>query len=398
MVKFLNMMPARASEIQFLSQKGPMTMEGNLSLLHRYWQSEIIADFLYVFLAARSDSTERKEIITKIGRMERGHATVWNRIAEKSHGVSFDISLLLRLRILLLKLLSLTLPFTIFIHYMEHNERSAIIEYSKLLEAYRHDEDTHKIITNIIRQEIAHEWQLMEQIADKESYIAKTREAMDAISVGIIETLGLVIGLLAAHASTLTIGLTGLIAAIGGLFAIMSISYVSSQANCDLHEGKTREMHIKKEINPAVLKRELENAFVGKGIRSETVKYIMGIIGDDTSILFTLLKTLKIAGEASKPREAIKTSGMFFIVGSLPILIPFFIGMFGDLAPFIPATIAFTIAVLTISITGFFVAVLSGKKIFMKIIHNIFVIIGTCAVTYGVGHAARILLGIDVVH
>ena len=234
-----------------------------------------------------------------------------------------------------------------------------------------HDEDTRTIITNIIRQEIAHEWQMMEQIADKESYIAKTREAMDAMTVGIIETLGVVIGLLAAHASTLTIGLTGLIAAIGGLFAIMSVSYVSSQANYDLHEGKTREMHIKKEINPAVLKRELENAFVGKGIRSETVKDIMGIIGDDTSILFTLVKSIKMAGEASEPREAIKTSGLFFIIGAVPILIPFFIGVMRDLAPFIPAMIAFTLAVLTISMTGFFVAVLSGKKILMKIDHNI---------------------------
>jgi VIT1/CCC1 family predicted Fe2+/Mn2+ transporter len=375
-----------------------MTMEGNLSLLHKYWQSEIIADRLYGFLAARCDNIERKEIIRNIGMMEQRHATVWNRIAVKSHGVSFDVSLSLRLKILLVKLLSLILPFTIFIHYMEHGERSAILEYSKLLEAYRHDEDTHTIITNIIRQEIAHEWQMMEQIADKESYIAKTREAMDAMTIGIIETLGVVIGLLAAHASTLTIGLTGLIAAIGGLFAIMSVSYVSSQANYDLHEGKSREMHIKKEINPAVLKRELENAFVGKGIRSETVKDIMGIIGDDTSILFTLVKSIKMAGEPGEPREAIKNSGLFFIIGAVPILIPFFIGVFAGGAPFIPAIIAFTLAVLTISMTGFFVAVLSGKKILMKMIHNIFVIMGTCAVTYGVGLAARILLGIDVVH
>jgi VIT1/CCC1 family predicted Fe2+/Mn2+ transporter len=59
---------------------------------------------------------------------------------------------------------------------------------------------------------------------------------------------------------------------------------------------------------------------------------------------------------------------------------------------------AFVVAVFTISTAGFFVAVLSGKKILMKIVHNIFVILGTCAVTYGVGLAARILLGIDVVH
>jgi VIT1/CCC1 family predicted Fe2+/Mn2+ transporter len=69
-----------------------------------------------------------------------------------------------------------------------------------------------------------------------------------------------------------------------------------------------------------------------------------------------------------------------------------------DLAPLIPAVIAVTLAILTISAAGFFVAVLSGRKILMKIAHNIFVIMGTCAVTYGVGLAARILLGIDVVH
>ena len=363
-----------------------------------YWQSEIVAERLYSFLAARCDDAEHKEIIAKIGRMEQGHATVWSRIADKSHGARFEVTLSLRLKILSGKLLSIILPFTIFIHYMEHKERNAILEYSKLLDAYKHDEDTREIIINIIRQEIAHEWQMMEQVADKESYIEKTREAMDAMTVGIIETLGVVIGLLAAQASTLTIGFTGLIAAIGGLIAIMSTSYVSSKANCDLHEGRTRELHVKRDLTPAVLKHELEKALVGQGIRNETVKDMMGIIGDDATILCNLVKSIKLAGEIGGPKEAIKTSSLFFIIGTAPILLPFSIGAMRDLAPLIPAVIAFTLAILTISAAGFFVAVLSGRKILMKIAHNIFVIMGTCAVTYGVGLAARILLGIDVVH
>jgi VIT1/CCC1 family predicted Fe2+/Mn2+ transporter len=373
-------------------------VEGNLSLLRKYWQSEIVADSLYRFLAARCSDAERKEIIAKIGRMEQGHAAVWNRIAGKSHGATFNVTLSLRLKILFGKLLSLLLPFTIFIHYMEHQERSAILEYSKLLEAYEHDEETRRIITQIIRQEIGHEWQMMEQVADKESYIAKAREALDAMTVGIIETLGLVIGLLAAHASTLTIGLTGLIAAIGGLIAIMSISYVTSKANYDLHEGRSQELHVKRDINPDVLKRELEKALVGTGIRSETVNDIMRIIGDDTSILSNLVKSIKSTGEAGEPKEAIMTAGLFFVIGAVPTLIPFFIGVMWGLDPLVPAMIAFALAILTISTAGFFVAVLSGKKIWMKIAHNISVVMGTCAVTYGVGLAARILFGIDVVH
>lgn len=376
----------------------PLTVEGNLSLLRQYWQSEIIADSLYRFLAARCSNAESREIIAKIGRMEQGHATVWNRIAEKSHGSTFEVTLFLRLKIFLGKLLSLILPFTIFIHYMEHEERNAILEYSKLLDAYKHDEDTRKIITNVIRQEIAHEWQMMEQVADKESYVAKAREALDAMTVGIIETMGLVIGLLAAHASTITIGLTGFISTIGGAIALMSIAYVSSKANYDLHEGRNRELHVKKEINPAVLKRELERALISKGMASATVNDMMGIIGDDSSILSSLVKSIKSMGEAGEPREAIKTTGLFFTVGAVPIVTPFFIGVIWDVGALIPAILAFLFAVFTISAAGFFVAVLSGKKILMKIVQNISVIMGTCAVTYGVGLAARILFGIDVVH
>ena len=116
-------------------------------------------------------------------------------------------------------------------------------------------------------------------------------------------------------------------------------------------------------------------------------------------MIFPVLQFLTV-GQAivSERYSYIPYAGLFFIIGALPILIPFFIGVFGGFAPFIPAMIAFTLAVLTISTTGFFVAVLSGKNILMKIINNIFTIMGTCAVTYGIGLAARILLGIDVVH
>jgi VIT1/CCC1 family predicted Fe2+/Mn2+ transporter len=88
----------------------------------------------------------------------------------------------------------------------------------------------------------------------------------------------------------------------------------------------------------------------------------MGIIGDDATILSNLVKSIKLAGEAGEPKEAIKTAGLFFIIGAVPILIPFFVGVMGNLAPFIPAVTAFVVAVFTISTAGFFVAVLSGKR------------------------------------
>jgi VIT1/CCC1 family predicted Fe2+/Mn2+ transporter len=63
--------------------------------------------------------------------------------------------------------------------------------------------------------------------------------------------------------------------------------------------------------------------------------------------------------------------------------------------PAVPAIIAFLVAVISISIAGLFMAVLSGKRISTNIIHNLFIIMGTAALTYLVGLAARLPLGIE---
>ena len=122
--------------------------------------------------------------------MEHGHANVWNKLAMEAHAASFQVSLFIKLKIVLAKLLSVLLPLTIFIHYLEHNEKKAILDYARLLEIYRDDEKARTIIINVIRQEIGHEWHMMEQIADRKLYIAKAREAIPAMTAGIIETLG----------------------------------------------------------------------------------------------------------------------------------------------------------------------------------------------------------------
>ncbi|HYA15621.1 MAG TPA: demethoxyubiquinone hydroxylase family protein [Syntrophales bacterium] len=367
--------------------------EQTLNLLRIFWSSEIVADSLYSSLAARYSDDKMKKSIIHIGEMEQGHAHVWNKIAKDVHGVSFHFSVFLKIKIILMKLLSFIMPLTIFIQYMEHEERKAILEYSKLLATFKDDKRIREIITNIIKQEISHEWHMMEQIANKESYIVKFKEAIPGMTTGIIETLGLVIGLLAAHTTTLMIGLTGTIAMISGTIAMMSISYISSKGHHDLHEGRIKELSIKKEVDPAVLRAELENTLVDKGISSETVRLMIDIVGTDAVALSNLVKIFKIAGEALSPKESVKTTGIFFIVGTLPIIVPFFAGVLWGLGPLIPAVVAFALAIVTISIAGLFTAVLSGKRISTKVMHNISIIVGTCALTYLVGLAARIFFG-----
>ena len=375
-----------------------MGTRDRVGLLRTFWKSEIIADHLYQFIAKRYKNADQKNAVIKIGKMERGHATVWNNIANQTHNVSFQVSIFLKFKIFLMKILSLIIPFTIFIHYMEHKERNAILEYSELLQSYQDNEKIKKQITNIIREEIGHEWLMREQIADKSSYVAKAKEAIHGMTAGIIETLALVIGLLAIHAASLIIGLTALISTIGGMVAILTISYISAKGHHDLYEGRVKELSIKKDIHPTTLKQELENALLEKGIGDKTVSDMMNVIGDNTHILSNLIKSIKIAEEAIVPIEAVKTTITFFIIGTLPIVIPFFLGIMWKAEPLIPALIAFAIAIIIVSIAGLFIAVLSGEKISVKILHNVLIIVGACSATYLIGLVARVFFGIESGH
>ncbi len=363
------------------------------TLLRTFWSSEIVAQSLYSFLANRYDD-ERKKTIIEIGRMEHGHANVWNRLAQDAHAASFRVSFLIKLKIALAKLLSLFLPLTIFIHYLEHGEKKAILDYARLLELYKEDEKTRTIILNVIKQEIGHEWHMMEQIADRKLYITKAREAIPAMTAGIIGTLGLVIGLLAAHERTLAIGLTGLIAMFGGMIAEISVSYIASKNHHDLDEGRNKELGIKTEVSPVVLGRELETDLMEKGIEGETISLIMSIVGSDPVVLSSLVRTIRTTAGGLHPKDSLKTTATFFAVGALPILAPFFIGNAWGSSPSIPAIVAFALAVTSISIAGLFMAVLSGRDIWANIAHNVVIIMATCVLTYMVGLAARFLLSI----
>ncbi|HVN24065.1 MAG TPA: VIT1/CCC1 transporter family protein [Syntrophorhabdales bacterium] len=369
-------------------------MTNGIHLLRTFWSSEIIAESLYGFLAAGYLDPDRRKLIMQLGGMERGHAHAWNKIATDAHGVAFHVSLLVRSKIVLLKLLSLVLPLPIFIHYMEHREKQAILDYAGLLEAYKDNEKISSIISNIVVQEISHEWHMMEQLADKRLYIAKVKEAIPGMTAGTIETLGLVIGLLAAHARTFMIGLTGVIAMIRGMIAETSVSYISSKEHHDFNEGNNKELDVKKELNPAVLRRELERDLLERGVRSETVQVILGSVGEDAAVLASLVRTIRAGSETLRPGESIKATGVFFVVGALPVLIPFFVGTLFGSSPSIPAVIAFAVAVVSISLAGLFTAVLSGKRISTNILHNLCIILGTAALTYLVGSAARLFLGV----
>ena len=168
--------------------------------------------------------------------------TCGTRLQQTSMVFHFQVSLLIKSKIALLKLLSLVLPLTIFIHYLEHREKKAILDYAGLLEIYRDDEKTRTIITNVIMQEIrpsmAHDGTDCGQaIVYREGQGSNTGD--DGRHHRNTGTGHWFARGPCKHLSDRT---DGLIAMIGGVIAEMSVSYISSKGHHDLNEGGNKEL------------------------------------------------------------------------------------------------------------------------------------------------------------
>ncbi|NPD88940.1 MAG: hypothetical protein HGN29_09450 [Asgard group archaeon] len=376
-----------------------MSSEKSFQYLKKFWKLEMVASSLYDFLAKRT-TKKRKRGIEKIAKMERGHANVWNNISQKGFDYSFQPNITLKIRILIMKFISFLFPKTIFIHYMELGERNAIIEYTKIREAFREDKKALEMIENIIRDEVRHEWEMMELVADKSGYIRKAKEAVHGLIAGILETIAVLVGFIAADLDILFVGLATLIATITGLITILTISYLSVKSEYDIHVGEIATIEAKHGIEPRALRTDLEHLLVDHGIAFEMAQEVVEVIGDDPDVLRNLVRTMKLleVGHIT-PREALITTGLFFLLGTLPTVIPFFIYAFlGYENLLYPAIIATVLAVIVIAVAGVYKGVLSNKRPIFEILKFLGVMIGTSAITYLIGFLARLVLGTGILH
>lgn len=367
----------------------------DLKIIRKSWEDEIIATSLYKFLKRKAKG-KRKEIFDKLAEMEKQHALAWNMIAEKYFNTSFEPNLLLKLKIIFYKLLALITPLTFMIHYLEFDEREATLEYSHILSKFREHPETFETIKRIIYDEIEHEATFTEIIIGEKARIAKVKDAIYGMTDSLVEILALVIGLASMIPNPLTIGLAGMISAIGGTFSMTSGAYLSAKSRNDIYEGAVKEIEVKRAIASPILLKDLKRALIDRGIDTETAKKIVESLKDNPDALENLAKTLEIEETPTNPKEVATTTGLYYILGALPVVIPFFIGHFLSLNTTYIAIAAVILSSIVSFLAGIFTAILSGISIKRKAIENVIIIIGAAFATYTIGSLAKILLGIEI--
>ncbi len=376
-------------------EKSLRLTEEDKKVIRAFWEDEIIASEVYLALANKVKD-EQRELFLKLSEMERGHAELWNEMAKEFMGEEFRKTFGLKIKIFFQKILARIMPLTFILNYLEKGEREAILAYSEFLSKFRDIPGMYQRIRRVVYDEIEHELSFVEMLVGESGYLATIKDAIYGMTDSLVEILALVIGLAGIIANPITVGLAGLISAIGGTFSMTTGAYLSARSQNDIYEGKVMELRAKKIVALDTLERELKRILVEKGVKENIVDMLIENIRDDSDTLSNLTEKLVIEETPKNPRKVAKTTGTYYILGALPAILPFFIGGVLGISTPIIALIAITIASITTFVAGILTAVLSGVNILRKAILNVLMVIGAALATYGIATIARIFIGIEV--
>lgn len=209
------------------------------------------------------------------------------------------------------------------------------------------------------------------------------RAAVLGVNDGLVSTLCLVVGMAAAGASNhivLTAGLAGLLA---GAISMAAGEWISVRSQVELFEGVLDDSKQLMAHEPDYLKHQLSHKLAHLGMVHETAHSVVEDVAQNDENFLALYSTQVIGmnkNELSSPWRAAGLSFALFTVGSLVPLMSWF--LLGGRVAVLVSIIATTLSGLLV---GGFIAKLSGKHILYGALRQLFIIIGSAMVTYGIG-------------
>jgi vacuolar iron transporter family protein len=145
---------------------------------------------------------------------------------------------------------------------------------------------------------------------------------------GLVNVLGIVLGVSAASEDVRVLLAAGLAATFAEGVSMGAVAWTSSRAQADHYESERGRRLQQLRAHPEESRRDLERIYASKGFRGDLLERIVATIaGDETIALRTLMNEdlgLEPADDASVRRSALIV-GAATIAGSLIPLVPFFL-------------------------------------------------------------------------
>lgn len=331
-------------------------------------EDEELAQAFYEYLASRISDEVLSKRLRELASMEASHASFWRDFLKKRGVEPKKRKLRKLLNLSLLKLTYRVFGLGFTIKLLEHDEASAVGDYSSVIESSELSDHERKLLVNIIRDEILHENALKKEEESHKTFLEHVREIVLGMNDGLVEVLSVSAGLAGTFVVPLYVFVGGMLVGIGGALSMGIGAYVSSKTSTQIANERVRYLRLLSVVRSRYGLENLETESIDAGIHDG---------GEETS---------------KDPKKAGLFTGLSYLTGSLVPLLPYMLFM----PPPISVISSFTFSAMALGLTGFVISVLGGLEVKRKITELIFLGMIAATATHFTGRIANILLGIEI--
>lgn len=165
---------------------------------------------------------------------------------------------------------------------------------------------------------------------DYEPHIGESRQYWRDIILGVndglVSVFLLVVGVVGGGLSTAQVLLTGVAGALAGAVSMAAGEYLATKSQDEVFEAELQleQTHIENFRDEEM--RQLEGFFGGMGVRPEHLDAVLSGFRDNDLALLNAMAALEfgvVESERRSPYRAMAASGLLFLLGSLPAVLPF---------------------------------------------------------------------------
>ncbi|MCD6323734.1 MAG: VIT1/CCC1 transporter family protein [Desulfurococcales archaeon] len=357
-------------------------------------KDELETAAIYAALSRRVGNPELSRKLKELAAMEGRHARFWADFLKRRGVDAESIKIprwIITLKASILSMLGLGLTLKI----LEMGEREAIETYSKLLDSPELGEDERGKLRKVLEDELLHEEEFEGEESRFKEFLNHVRDAVLGMNDGLVEILSVSAGLAGAYGDPLYVALGGAIVGISGALSMGVGTYVSVKAQREVRVGVLGRVKLAAKYAAHILSSRISEYMRRKGVSDTLSEALASEASSNPDLLarFVGEEEYGLREETlENPRVAGLYTGLFYILGAFIPLLPYFLR--------IPIAYAlatsFVLAGLMLSVSGSLVALSAGLSMKKKAMELVLSGLGSAAITYLIGVAASIMLGIEV--
>jgi VIT1/CCC1 family predicted Fe2+/Mn2+ transporter len=358
-------------------------------------QTEIDASFLYQLLADHEEDPIVAEVFRQMADIERGHALAFL----KSNSLAIDPFPVPSWRAKVLSLIGRVFGYDYILGVLMDTEKRLASQVSQARRQYNDQrvslsDNAHvAILKSILQQQPSVSGATLARFEKKHRSVGGNalRAAVLGGNDGLVSNFSLVMGVAGAAGGSQNVLMAGLAGLMAGALSMALGEWISVRSSQELYENQMAVEMEELEINPEGEEREMKLLYMAKGIPEQQAAEMAAELMKDKQKAheFLVKEELGINSEELKgsAMEAAVTSFLFFAVGAVFPVVPFF---------FLSGTEGILVSTIVSSVGLFFIGaaitLFTGKNIWYSGFRQVLFGLVAAAITFGIGS----LIGVEL--